>query len=228
MKTPESYFRDQVRLPDEAGRGGEMTPAEQAFLDKYVGLDQAEVLSRTRRVDPRPEDVPLRGLGPRAGLPEDQNLDESLRGQAEIQFVSFKVGEREFALPIAAVQEVLKHIPPTKLPKAPQFVSGIINLRGRVTPLIRLGAILGREPGPPERFIVVCRQRGLQVGLEIGSAASMHRAANTDIDWVMESKVGVAAEYVLGLMRSGQKLVSILSIDRLVRRVLRSEGEGHG
>lgn len=231
MKTPEAYFRDQVRLPDEDDRRGDMTPAEQAFLDKYLGLNQAEVLSRTRRVDPRPEDSPIKGAGQAAGRPpaeDDPDMELRLREREDIQFVSFKIGEGEFALPIEAVQEVIKHIPPTKLPKAPTFVSGIINLRGRVTPLIRLGSILSHDAAPTNRFIVVCRQRGLQVGLEINTVASMYRAATKDIDWVMGAKVGVTADYILGLMRSGKKLVSILSIDRLVGRVLRNEGGGHG
>ena len=227
MKTPENYFIEDVKLPGEE-RGGDLSQAEQAFLDKYVGLDQDGVLSRTPRVDPRGDAV-LPGFAAKAGAAEDQGTDAGfearVREMAEVQLVSFALGGREFALPIMVIQEVIKFVAPTKLPTAPAFIAGIINLRGKVTPLLRLRQLMGlKVEGAQDRFIVNCRHRGLQVGLMIQSVATMYRARHDDVDWSVAAHFGDSAEFLMGLLKNGDKLVSILSIDSLVEGVLRREG----
>ena len=93
MKTPEQYFVEDVRLPDVDDAGRALTSAEQAFLDKYLGVEQqAKVLAKAQRIDPRGEDV-VAGLGPdaasqgaeRANDRSDEHSDERMRNQAEIR-----------------------------------------------------------------------------------------------------------------------------------------------
>ena len=75
MKTPEEYFQENVRLPEEGSGQGEPTPAEKAFMEKYMGMGGAPVLSEVRRYDPSEKDslpgfakadgsYSLSGLGP--------------------------------------------------------------------------------------------------------------------------------------------------------------------
>lgn len=229
MKTPETYFIEDVQLPGEE-RGGTLSQAEQVFLDKYVGLEQDRLLSTTPRVDPRGDAV-LPGFAAKAAAgAEDEGTDAGfearVREMSEVQLVSFAVDGREFALPIMVIQEVIKFVPPTKLPTAPSFIAGIINLRGKVTPLLRLRNLMGlpSKSGENDRFIVVCRHRGLQVGLMIQSVATMYRARHEDVDWGVAAHFGDSAEFLMGLLKNGDKLVSILSIDRLVEGVLKREG----
>lgn len=224
MKTPEAYFMDNVRLPSEE-RGNDMTDAEKAFLDKYVGVGGDELLESTPVADPRGDAV-VSGMAAPEGaatddLPDGMNEDEWLREQTEIQLVSFMVGDREFAMPITATQEVIKTVPVTKLPSAPGFIVGIINLRGRVTPLLRLKTLLGVSTDKEDRFIVVCRHKGLQVGLMINAVATMYRVSGQDIEWGLESHVGVNAEYLVGLLKNDDKLIGILSVDGLTHGVLK-------
>lgn len=234
MKTPEKYFIEDVQLPPEGGQDTSLSQAEQAFLDKYVGLDQDRLLAGTPRVDPRGDAV-LAGFGakPAPGRGEDQGTDSGfearVREMQEVQLVSFAVNGREFALPIMVIQEVIKFVPPTKLPAAPSFIAGIINLRGKVTPLLRVRALMGlkTEQAAEDRFIVVCRHKGLQIGLMIQSVATMYRARNEDVDWGVAVHFGDSAEFLMGLLKNGEKLVSILSIDSLVEGVLRREGGSH-
>lgn len=234
MKTPEKYFIEDVQLPPEGGQDKSLSQAEQAFLDKYVGLGQDSLLAKTPRVDPRGDAV-LAGLGTKvaSGRGEDQGTDAGfearVREMSEVQLVSFAVNGREFALPIMVIQEVIKYVPPTKLPTAPSFIAGIINLRGKVTPLLRLRALMGlkADQGVDDRFIVVCRHKGLQIGLMIQSVATMYRARHEDVDWGVAAHFGDSAEFLMGLLKNGEKLVSILSIDSLVEGVLRREGGGH-
>lgn len=221
MKTPEQYFIDDVRLPETAEPGRELTGAETAFLDKYLGMDREAVLSKTRRLDPRGEDV-VPGVAPQ-GAEDDgapAHSDEAMRSLAEVRLVSFSLMDQEYALPITVIQEVIRFVKPTKLPSAPASIAGIINLRGRVTPLVSLRSLLGIAGDQEDRFIVVCRHRGLQIGLMIGAVSTMYKAAASDLEWNVEGNVGVHTHLLMGLYKSGEKLISILSIDNLVQVVL--------
>jgi Chemotaxis signal transduction protein len=221
MKTPEQYFIDDVQLPDAADGGRALTGAEEAFLDKYLGVERDKVLAQARRLDPRGEDV-VAGIAPSGTAETDgpEHSDEQMRNMAEIRLVSFSLMGREYALPITVIQEVIRFVKPTKLPAAPQSIAGIINLRGRVTPLVSLRTLLGIPGEQEDRFIVVCRHRGLQIGLMIGAVSTMYKAAGEDLEWNVEGNIGVHTHLLLGLYKSGEKLISILSIDNLVQVVL--------
>jgi purine-binding chemotaxis protein CheW len=245
MKTPEEYFQDKVELPDESGQQN-LTGAEQAFVQKYLGTGQV-ALDKVRTYEPKAEDAPP-GFAPPPEAParpsqaaaaapasapavtpqptpeeEAVDHDEVMRSMAEVQLVSFYLGGQEFALPITVIQEVNRYVEPTKLPTAPAFITGIINLRGRITPLVALRQLLGSSGGESEdRFIVVAQHKGLQVGLIITAVATMYRAPQEDIEWNIESQIGVTAAYQSGLYKKDGKLINILSIDRIVTRVLAS------
>jgi len=220
MKTPEQYFVDDVRLPDVDDAGRALTSAEQAFLDKYLGAEREKVLAQAARLDPRSEDVVSGIVGTESGGSAEEHSDEKMRSQLEIRLVSFSLLEREYALPITVIQEVIRYVKPTKLPTAPACIAGIINLRGRVTPLVSLRTLLGIPGEQEDRFIVVCRHRGLQIGLMIGAVSTMYKAGGDDLEWNVEGNIGVSAHLLMGLYKSGEKLISILSIDNLVQVVL--------
>jgi len=162
---------------------------------------------------------------------EGQELEDRLRQQEHLQLVSFYVGRHEYTLPIEAVQEVVRAVKPAKVPEAPDYLAGLVNLRGRVTPLVRLDVMLGVERGQSadedhddgeDHFIIVCSQGGLQVGLLVRRVATMYHVEQNAIEWNIESRLGGAVELVTALMRrQDDSLVGIVSIDRLVQRLLK-------
>lgn len=226
-KSPEEYFLEKDFLPESGAVEGDFTPAEKAFLMKYLGMDEAALAKKLgvapeearRIIDEAP---PIDEI-----LAEEPSLAERLRDEAEMQMVSFFVEDQEFTVPIIVVQEVLKAMPVTKLPTAPNFIAGMINLRGKVLPLVRLGSLLGVAPaksgrGGADQFIIVVKHKGLQVGLMISTVHTMYRVAQDMVEWGIESHLGVAAEYVAGLMKQGERLVGIVSVDKIVESVLKS------
>lgn len=279
MKTPEEYIAESVYIPEVDQKGGHFTDAEQAFLDKYLGMDGEAFLAKVPRVDPRgidvadglagaprdkaapaqPAPVEAKAAAPKADVPvveapaaEVQEAPaarpepaepaarpqaqavpdakareaekEDLRHKEGLQLVSFLLDSREMALPIQCIQEVIRYVEPTKIPSAPAYVSGVINLRGKVTPLLNLRAMMsqrgGDGNGKTDRFIVVCRHKGLQVGLIVTTISTMYRPPAQDIEWNIESQVGISSDFVAGLLKKEDKLVNILSIDRLVDKVI--------
>jgi purine-binding chemotaxis protein CheW len=220
MKTPEEYLLENVRPPDEGEKGG-YTATEQAFLQKYLGVDADRAMADVPSTEPEARDVIFSGQAD-PGLETSEDFEERLKEENEIQLVSFHMGGREFALPITVIQEVIKILPAIKLPQAPDFLAGVLDLRGRVTPVLILRELLLDAPGDEQdKFIIIARHRGLQVGLMMHQVATMYRSTQDSIEWGVESHVGADAQFVLGLLKQDDKLISILSIDRLVESVIR-------
>ena len=247
--TLEEYFKERVTLP-ENGKSA-FSEAERAFLSRYMGEDFEAVLAgngldRPARVEsvtgplasePLAAAAPTRAAGDvgagEAPAPErgddadavdaDKRLEEGLRQAETVKLVGFRLAGQELAVPIAQVQEVLRAVPVTKLPAAPPHILGILNLRGRVIPMVDLAAIMDFSGKREEnRFVIVCRCRGMLAGLMVESLSTMYQAAGGDIEWGLEARAGVASELVSGLLKSGESLIAILSVDSFFQKVLKS------
>jgi len=84
--------------------------------------------------------------------------DADSTGEEMLQLVTFKLGAEEFALDILGVQEINRRVEITKVPKTPEFVEGVINLRGKIVPVLDLRkrfGLMGREFTGQARIIVV-------------------------------------------------------------------------
>lgn len=242
MKSLEEYFQDQPLLPEDvagAADPDELSAAEQAFLSKYLGMDDASQITVTaipptvpEQVVARPEQLPQavhqqgdagRPKPEAAPLPPDYGQrQQELREQSVLQLIGFRLADQEYALPIDVIQEVIRAVEPTRLPSAPVFLSGVINLRGKVTPLISLRTLLGL-PADKDRFVVVCRHAGLQMGLQIQTVTTMHRIGQDRIDWGVESLLGVHTDFIAGLIRAeNRRLIGILSLHDIVQTLLKT------
>ena len=227
----EEYFEERVLLPEQGG--GAFSEAERAFLSRYMGDDFEAALDRqglsrpaavesiTGELAPAPDPGAAAGLEP--DLDDDAALEAGLCEAREVKLVGFRVAGQELAVPIAQVQEVIRAMPLTRLPAAPPHIAGVTNLRGRVAPMVDLAKIMDfSSPCGENRFIIVCRGRGMLIGFLVEAIAAMHQAAGQDIEWGVEARVGVASEMVSGLLKVGDGLVKILSVDSLFQKVLKS------
>ncbi|CAK7034465.1 MAG: hypothetical protein DELT_00502 [Desulfovibrio sp.] len=225
-KSPEEYFQEQnfsTDAPPDA-KPGEFTDTERAFMEKYMGVEAASTLRAIGIEAPAPGSDAGREDAPKtAPQPEEEPLENVLKREQELLMVGFYLGGQEFVVPTLAVQEVIKSSPPAKLPAAPSFVAGVINLRGKVTPLIRLRDMLEAAPssGAEHQFIIVCRRRGLQFGLMIDRVHTMYRVSQADIDWGIESHLGANVDFISGLLKLRDDLVGIVSVDRIVEIVVK-------
>jgi purine-binding chemotaxis protein CheW len=85
--------------------------------------------------------------------------DEMFEGSGEVlQLVSFQLGPEEYAIDILGVQEIIRMVEVTHVPNSPHYVEGVVNLRGKVIPIINLRTRLGlsaAEPTKDTRIVVV-------------------------------------------------------------------------
>ena len=217
-KSPEDYFKEQNFSAAPADKAN-FSSAEQAFMDKYLGMDGGAVLEKIGIGQPAPDAAPDQ----HSEMIAEEPLEDVLRTASEIQMVGFFLGSQEFTVPTVAVQEVIRFTPVAKLPAAPDFVAGVINLRGKVTPLIRLRDML--EVNVPrlgeDKFIIVCRRQGFQVGMIIERVHTLYRVPQADIDWGIEAHIGINVDFIAGLLKLRDQLVGIVSVDRIIASIIK-------
>lgn len=136
------------------------------------------------------------------------------------QLVSFRLGKEEFALDITQLQEIQRMLPITTLPRVPAYVEGIVNLRGRIIPIIDLRKKLGMEEGTrdKETRIVVVSIEGNVLGLIVDSVSEVLRISPEDIEPPPPLVVGLDAEFILGVAKLEERLILLLDLKRIVTR----------
>ncbi len=131
------------------------------------------------------------------------------------QFISFAVGEETYGLELLRVKEVIRVREITRLPQAPSFVKGIINLRGDVIPLMDLRDRFGLEPRrqTTQTRVIVVEVDGRLVGMVVDSASQVVRIAADQIDAPPPVLRGPPQEFITGVGKLGDRLVILLDPD---------------
>ncbi|MFH0703338.1 MAG: chemotaxis protein CheW [bacterium] len=114
-------------------------------------------------------------------------IDEFLNSeQKEIQMIVFQLGNEEYAVPITCVQEIIMLQTPTRIPKSPSFVEGVINLRGHIIPIIdgrkKFQLEVKKERNSIESRIMVLEVDGETIGLIVDSVSEVIHLKTEDIE----------------------------------------------
>jgi purine-binding chemotaxis protein CheW len=134
-----------------------------------------------------------------------------------IQIVCFKIGSEEYGIEILKVQEILKLPKVTKLPKSADYIKGVIDLRGKVIPIINLGKRFGIEfsaESESSRAIVV-DIKGKRIGLEIDSVSHVIKIDSKDIEPPPPVVKGISGRYIIGIGKLKEGYVVILDINQI-------------
>ena len=149
-----------------------------------------------------------------AGMP----ASESHQGHGELlQLVSFHVGGEEFGLDILRVQEIIRIQQLTRVPNSPDFMDGVINLRGKVIPVISLRKIfgLGDLAHDKQTRIVVVEVNGSVLGFIVDSVSEVLRIPADTVE--PPPRLGhVQREYVSGVGKLDNRLLILLDLERLM------------
>lgn len=145
--------------------------------------------------------------------------DEKNRDDNEIlQLVSFNIGNEEFGVNILKVQEINKLVQITKVPNAPIFVEGVINLRGKVIPIIDLRTRLGmpkKEHDKNTRIIVV-EIEGKTIGFIVDSVSEVLRIPRSITEPPPDIVAGINAEYITAVAKLENRLLILLDLDKVL------------
>lgn len=143
-------------------------------------------------------------------MPEVQN-------EQELQLVIFRLAKEEYGLPITKVQEINRLVPITKLPQTPSFMEGIINLRGRIIPVVDLRkrfqlAATGHDD---DTRIIIVEVNGQTVGIIVDAVNEVVRLGTASIEPPPPAFV-LDARYIHGVGKLDGRLLILLDIDKIL------------
>jgi purine-binding chemotaxis protein CheW len=135
----------------------------------------------------------------------------------ELQIVVCELADEHYGLDIAKVFEIIRHQPITPVPRAPAFVKGVINLRGRIIPVVDLRGRFGMTEVEPtkETRIVVAESSSTRVGLIVDSVSEVLLLPLESVETTPGVAAGSDAEYLRGIAKLGDRLVLLLELDGL-------------
>jgi purine-binding chemotaxis protein CheW len=137
---------------------------------------------------------------------------------AEKQMVLFELGSEIYGLDIATVHEIIRMQPITRVPKAPFYVEGVINLRGKVIPVIDMGKRFGLEKveNNKNNRIVVVNIQDTILGIIVDAVTEVIRIPMDSIEPVSDLITAANSDYLLGIAKLTDKMVILLELDKLL------------
>ena len=155
----------------------------------------------------------------------DQNepLKQPLDSQYS-QYLTFSLSEEMYGIDIRLVTEIIGLLPITQLPRVPDFILGIANLRGKIIPLLDVRLKFGKTQIPynSRTCVIVVEIQGITAGLVVDSVAEV---TNIDTQWIIsppEYSHEDQNRYITGIAASGDDIKLLLDCDRLLNDIEKS------
>lgn len=146
-------------------------------------------------------------------------VDAKNAAGASTQWVVFIVGEEHFGVTATQVQEIVRYPEVTLVPDMPKFVKGVMNLRGKIIPLMDLQERFGLPvaAADAQRRVVVAMFGDQFVGLVVHSVVGVVRIPAESIEALPPTLPKVESEYISGVGKIGARLVVLLNLDRMLK-----------
>ncbi|MCF6097054.1 chemotaxis protein CheW [Thermovorax subterraneus] len=135
------------------------------------------------------------------------------------QFVVFKLGQEEYGVDIMQVNTIERMMPITRVPKAPDFVEGVINLRGEIIPVIDLKKRFGLASGEitPDTRIIIVMLDDLTVGMIVDSATEVVQLTQDSIEPPPSVAGNISSDFLEGIGKIGDRLLIILNLEKILK-----------
>lgn len=138
----------------------------------------------------------------------------------ELQLVAFMLGEETYGVDISQVEEIIRFQPVTRVPGAPDFVEGVINLRGRVIPVIDLRKRfnLGQKELTKSTRVMVVEVPPHTVGMIVDAVDEVLRINEEQIEPPSPLIASIDAEYIQGVGKLEDKLIILLDLSSVLSK----------
>ena len=161
----------------------------------------------------------VKASAPGAGLPAGPGM-----AQEHQQFLTFNLGEEMFAIGILSIREIIEYGQLTEVPLVPQFIRGVINLRGSVVPVIDLSVRFGRPACQVTKrtCIVIIEtaheegQHGQQMGIVVDAVSEVLDIPASDIEPPPEFGARIRIDFISGMGKINGKFVVLLDVNRIL------------
>ena len=134
------------------------------------------------------------------------------------ELIAFRIREQEFCVDIMSVREIRGWSPATPLPQSPDYMRGVINLRGAVLPIVDLSARLGLGPNEPSirSVIVVVRASERTIGLLVDAVSDILSITEDLVQPTPDVACDHTKAFVRGLIAMEGRMISEIAIERLL------------
>jgi purine-binding chemotaxis protein CheW len=152
--------------------------------------------------------------------------EERKAAEATEHLATFFLSREEYGVDVRLVQEIIRVTEITPVPRAPESIKGVINLRGRVIPVIDLKRKLGLgdvEPGRRARIVVV-KLRERLIGLLVDAASQVLKVPVSGIDPAPDAVIEIAADYIRGVAKLPDRLIILMDLQKILSLELREGG----
>ena len=133
-----------------------------------------------------------------------------------MQIVVFKLGEEHFAVETERVQSINDTMGITKVPKAPSYIKGLINLRGSIKSLVDINLLLNVTPGTEQNNIIILTVKDEEIGITVDEVEEVLDIDEKNIQR-LDEEASKEQPYIKGILNYDEKLLTIIDIDKLVK-----------
>ncbi|MFP4369757.1 MAG: chemotaxis protein CheW [Bacteroidota bacterium] len=148
----------------------------------------------------------------------NNNAGVAVSNNELLQLVSFNIGTEEFGVDILKVQEINRMVEVTRVPNAPEYVEGVINLRGKVIPIIDLRKRLGMQDKDYDKDtrIVVVELETKVIGFIVDSVNEVLRINKSITEQPPPMVAGIDSEYITAIGKLEDRLLILLDLEKIL------------
>ncbi|MCD9184940.1 MAG: chemotaxis protein CheW [Pyrinomonadaceae bacterium] len=147
-----------------------------------------------------------------------QQAKTEIKNRHAGKFLSFFLKQEEYGIEILKVQEIIGLLPITRVPRTPEYMRGVINLRGKIIPVTELRSKFGMEEREEtaETCIIVVETSGLEIGVIVDKVSEVLDISAAEIEDVPSFGTEVSTDYLLGIGNTNGRVRLLLDIDRIL------------
>lgn len=157
----------------------------------------------------------MTGLVPISGSSE---LARAAKVSEILQLVTFNLGSEEYAVDILKVQEINRMKEITRVPNSPDYVEGVINLRGKVIPVVSLRKkfFLEERENDVQSRIMIMDIQGITMGLIVDAVSEVLRVPASIVEQAPPMTSNISTEFIRGIAKLEDRLIILLDMERLI------------
>lgn len=181
----------------------------------------AQNVAPARKFDPLALIFAGRAMAEAAGTADQQQKSAALQGETEQsfeEFLCFTLGDEEYGVNLMEIKEVIKPRELTEVPRTPDFVDGVLSLRGVIVPVLDMRRRLAMQPGqePGLERIVIVRHDECLTGLRVDRITGVLRITDDNREQTPGVLEGTAREFVSGIGRCSGRMIIILDVGSII------------
>ena len=144
----------------------------------------------------------------------------------DMQVVIFSLGGEEYSVDISIVREIIRMVDLTRIPKLPEFIEGVINLRGQITTVIDLRKRFEMEPVVNDNNrIIIVDLKGEPIGIIVDSVSEVMTVPPGQIDDMPSIKHARTQEYLKGICKVDDRILILLDLDKILTELEFTQSE---